>query len=121
MAASGLRADIAEKRLSMWLSENCGPDELLLPDEPPFPDKEGNKPPLPEQAARTKTAPAAHAVRVDLLMIERNDYLTMGRDESEQLQGGLVSGYALGPNPSVRTVAQGNKRGQTSLLPHGRR
>src|SRR5690242_1718785 len=67
LAASGWRADIAEKLLLIWLSEKGGPDELPLPDEP-----EDELPPLLEQAARTRAALPAHAVTAALLVIERN-------------------------------------------------
>jgi hypothetical protein len=78
---------MAEKRLSMWLSENRGSRELLLPDEPPYLSAEGNMPPLPEQAARTRARAPAHAVRADLLMIKRND-TSLWRDESSNSKAG---------------------------------
>src|SRR5580692_7248333 len=47
LAARGLRADIAEKLLLIWLSENCSPDELLLPDELPIPAGPVDELPIP--------------------------------------------------------------------------
>src|SRR5215467_11889544 len=68
MAASGLRADIALKLLLILISEKCGPDGLLPPDEP-----EDGLPLQLQQAARTRARAAqpAHAVRPALLT-ERN-------------------------------------------------
>ncbi len=67
IAASGLSTDIAEKLLLIWLSENCGPAEAPFPDE-----LEDELPPQLQQAAITRAAPAADAVRAALLVIERN-------------------------------------------------
>ena len=90
MAASGLRADMAEKPWLIWFSEKSRTDDLPLPDELlPVPDEllpgeTGNKPPLLEQAARIKARLPVHAVRVTLLS-ECNGSPNYGRDKSERL------------------------------------
>lgn len=74
-AASGLRDDIVEKLLLIWLSENCSPggrDELPLPGEP-----EDEFPLQLQQAAKTRAAAPAHAVH---LVPERNGPPHYGRD-----------------------------------------
>ena len=66
-AASGLRADIAEKLLFIWLSEKGGPTELL-PGEP-----EATLALQLQQAAKTRVAQPAYAISVSFLVIERNE------------------------------------------------
>ena len=66
-AARGLRADIAEKLLFIWLSEKGGTTELPLPDEP-----EAKLLLQLQQAAKTRAAQPAYAIRVTFLVIERN-------------------------------------------------
>jgi hypothetical protein len=72
LAASGLRADIAEKVLLIWPSENRAADELPLPDELPVADEPADELPVQlQQVAMTRAAPA-HAARAALLVIGRN-------------------------------------------------
>lgn len=67
-AASGLRADIADRLLLIWLSESCGRrDELAFPDEP-----EDGLPVQLQQIARARAVLAAQAVRAVLLVIKCN-------------------------------------------------
>lgn len=61
-AASGLRADMAEKLLFIWLSEKAGAAELPLPGE-----LAAGLAVQPQQAATTTAAQAV------LLVIERNE------------------------------------------------
>ena len=69
--ASGLRADIAEKLLLIWVSENRGPREP--PDEVTLPADLGVELALQlPQNARTRAAPPAHAIRAAVLMTEGN-------------------------------------------------
>ena len=62
-AARGLRADIAEKLLFIWLSEKGGTTELPLPDDP-----EAKLPLQLQQAATTRTAQPAYAISVSFLV-----------------------------------------------------
>jgi hypothetical protein len=75
-----VRADIAEKLLLIWFSENCRPGKPPLPDEP-----EDELPLQLQQVAMIRAAVPAYAVRAPLLVIERTGSPHMGRDESEQL------------------------------------